>query len=305
MTERLQDIYSIKQVKGHLRKGGIFYTPDDLSNEIKKYIPDDFKYKTVYDPTCGRGSLLKPYEGEGVELCGIDIERVAVEDAGGMLEGFRGVCCNVLHDAPAEKYDLIVSNPPFSVKWSGENTDPMISELCPPCYPTPQRADYMFILHCLSRLNDNGLYYSILPVGVLYRGQREGLLRRWLVDSGYIRRVVRIPPMLFEDTQIETVVVFFEKGKKADFIYYNELTTDKEELVSVEEIRANGYSLAPPLYLRGEEKDATLTPPDATELIKYSIKNITCTMDILKAVTEYFSDVDYIEEYKNEIKRLL
>lgn len=304
MSTKLQDIYSITQVRSHLRKGGIFYTPDDLSNEIKKFIPENFKYKKVYDPTCGRGSLLKPYAGEGVELIGIDIEDKAVEDAGQVLDGFTGFCCNALHDAPAEKYDLIVSNPPFSVRWSGENTDPMISELCPPCYPTPSRADYMFILHCLSRLNDNGLYYSILPVGVLYRVQREERLRCWLVDSGYIRRVVRIPPFLFEDTQIETVAVFFEKGKKADFIYFNELGSDKEERVSLEEIKANNYNLMPGLYLKEEQECKTLTPPNPEELINMSIKNIANTMDILK-ITEQFTAVCVVDKYKEEIKRLL
>lgn len=306
MTTRLQDIYSITQVKTHLRKGGIFYTPDDLSEQLSKWLPQGFKYKSVYDPTCGRGSLLKPYEREGVALYGIDIEGNAVEDAGKTLKGFNGYVCDVLHDAPNVKYDLIVGNPPFSVKWSGTNTDPMVDALCPPCYPTQSRADYMFILHSLSRLNDNGCFYSILPVGVLYRLQREKTLRKWLVDEGYIRRVVRVPEGLFEDTQIETVVVFFEKGKKADFVYFNELNSDKEEAVSIKEIAENDYNLTPLLYLKQEDKDhGPLMPPNADEFITYSVKTISLTMDILRVIDEFTQGSDYLKAYKEEIKRLL
>lgn len=284
MRTRVQDIYSIAQVKGILRNGGIFYTPTELSSLLRQWLPEGFRPRRVYDPTCGRGSLLKPYEGEGVELYGVDIEPHAVEHCRETLEGFTGYACDVLHDAPTDKYDLIVGNFPFSVRWSGKNTDPMVEALGVPCYPTATRADYMFVLHSLSRLKEGGIYYTIIPIGFLYREGREGKLRQWLVDSGYIRRIVRLGEDKFTDTEIETAIVFFSNSGKVEDIYFNDLETGREVAVPIDEIRDNRYNLMPKLYNREESEGQRAIPtPDTAEVVNVGTEHIRATIGLLKA----------------------
>jgi type I restriction enzyme M protein len=160
--------YSLKTLREQFRAQGLFYTPPELAQYIRSLLPDTVH--RVYDPTCGRGSLLSVFDDD-VEKFGQDIDAAAVEDARASLVNFHGAVGDVLAD-PAyinERFDAIVANPPFSIKWHGK-ADGYLAFA--PAVPPASKADYAFILHILWMLGDHGTAVVLNAPGIGYRGGR-------------------------------------------------------------------------------------------------------------------------------------
>lgn len=185
---------SIKNIRQEFRKKGIFYTPSTLAKKIKSYV--DIEPKSVYDPTCGAGNLLKVFH-ENVKKYGqeLDEEQLKMID----IPNFVGYAGDTLLDDGFSKmkFDCIVANPPFSVKWNPEELKDDIRFSCSPALPPPSKADWAFMLHILYHLSCNGVAVILEFPGILYRGQKEGKIRRWFVENNYIDRVVHIPNFYF------------------------------------------------------------------------------------------------------------
>jgi len=206
---------------------GQFYTPAEVSRVLAKVIgigADTKQDQTVYDPTCGSGSLLLKVAGEAPR--GITIYAQEKDNATWALAKMN----MILHgneDADIRKgdtitnpqftkgselrtFDFAVANPPFSVKsWSnGLDNDYGRFEFGRP----PERSgDYAFLLHVLKSLTSRGKAAVILPHGVLFRGQAEGNIRRELIERGYMKGVIGLPPNLFYGTSITACVVILDK----------------------------------------------------------------------------------------------
>ena len=116
-TRKVMKQKSIKNIRKEFKDNGIFYTPEKLAEKIKSYV--DFEPETVYDPTCGVGNLLKVFH-ENVKKYGqeLDEEQLALID----IPNFTGAAGDTLKDDKFKdmKFDCIVANPPFSVKWDPE-----------------------------------------------------------------------------------------------------------------------------------------------------------------------------------------
>ena len=181
---------SIKSIRQEFRKGGVFYTPPELAEKLKEYV--DISVKTVYDPTCGAGNLLRVFDDD-VEKYGQEID--AEQLHGIDIPNFHGAAGNTLMcDAfPDIKFDCIVANPPFSVKWEPDklDNDPRFSAA--PVMAPPSKADWAFMQHILYHLSDEGVAVVLEFPGILYRGQREGKIRQWFIENNYIDRVVNVP----------------------------------------------------------------------------------------------------------------
>jgi type I restriction enzyme M protein len=208
---------------------GQFYTPAEVSRVMAKIVgigPDTRQDQTAYDPTCGSGSLLLKVAAEAPR--GITIYGQEKDNATWALSRMN----MILHeneDADIRKgdtitspqlltrgvdlrtFDFAVANPPFSEKsWSNglENEYGRFEYGRPP----EKNGDYAFLLHILKSLKSTGKAAVILPHGVLFRGHAEAAIRRQLLDRGFIKGIVGLPPNLFYGTGIPACIVVLDKG---------------------------------------------------------------------------------------------
>ena len=206
---------------------GQFYTPAEVSRILAKIVgigPATRQDQTVYDPTCGSGSLLLKVADEaprGVTIYGQEKDNATWalskmnmilhgnEDAD-IRKGDTITSPQLLGGAELRTFDFAVANPPFSVKsWSNglENEYGRFVYGRPP----EKNGDYAFLLHILKSLKSTGKAAVILPHGVLFRGNAEALIRRRLLDHGFIKGVIGLPPNLFYGTGIPACIVVLDK----------------------------------------------------------------------------------------------
>lgn len=262
---------SIKNIRQEFRKKGIFYTPSTLAKKIKSYV--DIEPKSVYDPTCGAGNLLKVFH-ENVKKYGqeLDEEQLKMID----IPNFVGYAGDTLLDDGFSKmkFDCIVANPPFSVKWNPEELKDDIRFSCSPALPPPSKADWAFMLHILYHLSCNGVAVILEFPGILYRGQKEGKIRRWFVENNYIDRVVHILGNTFEDTAIATCIVVLKKNRDTTDVIFED--GERTEVISAETIRENDYNLSVCIYIQEEvekeEIDASALENEARMLFLARLK---------------------------------
>ena len=133
---------SIKNIRQEFKQHGIFYTPSALAERLKSYI--DINPKSVYDPTCGAGNLLKVFD-DNIKKYGqeLDGEQLALID----LPNFIGYAGDTLADDKFGdmQFDCIVANPPFSVKWNPDGLKDDERFLHSPVLPPPSKADWAFM----------------------------------------------------------------------------------------------------------------------------------------------------------------
>lgn len=246
---------SIKNIRKEFKDNGIFYTPPELALKLKSYI--DFEPDSVYDPTCGSGNLLGVFH-ENVKKYGqeLDSEQLELID----IPNFTGYAGDTLIDDKFQKmkFDCIVANPPFSVKWNPDVAQNDIRFKGCPDLPPPSKADWAFMLHILYHLSDDGIAVVLEFPGILYRGQREGRVRKWFIEQNVIDRVVNIPGNTFEDTSIATCIIVLKKNRKTTDITFED--REKQEIVAIDQIVENDYCLSPSLYIPDEIEKEEIDP---------------------------------------------
>lgn len=285
------------------KSGGEFFTPADVSELLTRLGTVGKKtINKVYDPACGSGSLL------------LKAEKILGKDA--VVNGFYGQEINIttynlcrinmfLHDIGFDKFDiecedtltnpqhwddepfeLIVSNPPYSIKWEGDDNPLLINDprFAPAGVLAPKsKADLAFIMHSLSWLASNGTAAIVCFPGIMYRGGAEQKIRKYLVENNYVDCVIQLPSNLFFGTSIATCIMVMKKGKKDNKVLFvdatnecikvtnnNKLTpgniqkivdvfTTREtiehfsKLVSYEEIEGNQFNLTVSSYVEAED----------------------------------------------------
>ncbi len=285
------------------KSGGEFFTPQEVSNLLTRLaIVGKSEVNKVYDPACGSGSLLL----QAAKILGKDNIR----------QGFFGQEINIttynlcrinmfLHDIDYDKFDIacedtlispqhwddepfevIVSNPPYSIKWVGDDNPILINDprFSPAGVLAPKsKADLAFIMHSLSWLAANGTASIVCFPGIMYRGGAEQKIRKYLVDNNYIDCVIQLPSNLFFGTSIATCIMVLKKNKKDSDILFidasnefvkvtnnNKLTeeniskivdvfTNREEiehfskLATYEEVQEQGYNLSISTYVEPED----------------------------------------------------
>lgn len=290
---------SIKNIRQEFKDNGIFYTPPALAEKLLSYV--DIDPKTVYDPTCGAGNLLSVFH-ENVKKYGqeLDAEQLALIN----LPNFIGYSGDTLKDDRFKnmKFDCIVANPPFSVKWEPENlVDDVRFKDCP-ALPPPSKADWAFMLHILHHLSDDGVAVVLEFPGILYRGQREGKVRRWFVENNYIDRVVNIPGNTFEDTSISTCIVVLKKNKATTDIVFED--GDKSETVSYQNVEENDFNLSVSVYLPEEIEREEIDPAVLeSEARKHFLERLRKELDFDKMVCEM--EGISIQPFINAIRKIL
>lgn len=223
--------YMISQfAAGAGKKAGEFYTPQEVSRILAQIVTiGHTRLRNVYDPTCGSGSLLlrAAHIGKAAEIFGqeknpttYNLARMNMLLHGIKFSDFRIENGDTLEDdAFGEmQFDAVVANPPFSAEWSAAdkfNQDDRFSKagrLAP-----KKTADYAFILHMIYHLNEGGTMACVAPHGVLFRGNAEGVIRRFLIEKkNYIDAVIGLPANIFYGTSIPTCILVLKKCRKDD-----------------------------------------------------------------------------------------
>lgn len=246
---------SIRNIRREFKDKGIFYTPPAVAERIKSYV--DIAPETVYDPACGAGNLLKVFP-ENVRKYGqeLDGEQLALID----LPNFTGHAGDTLTDDKFRgmKFDCIVANPPFSMKWAPDKLAGDIRFRDCPVLPPPSKADWAFMLHILCHLSDNGTAVVLEAPGILFRGHREGRVRRWFIENNYIDRVVNIPGRTFEDTSISTCIIVLKRNRATTDVIFEE--EGQAATVSLQAIVENDFNLSVALYLDQREEKEEIDP---------------------------------------------
>ena len=215
------------------KSGGEFFTPADVSELLTRIgTVGKTEINKVYDPACGAGSLLLKAEkilgkeairngfyGQEINITTYNLCRINMflHDVG--FDKFSIACEDTL-TAPQhwddEPFELIVSNPPYSIKWKGDDNPLLIndSRFSPAGDLAPKsKADLAFIMHALAWLATNGTAAIVCFPGVMYRGGAEQKIRKYLVDNNYIDAIIQLPNNLFFGTSIATCIMVLKKGK--------------------------------------------------------------------------------------------
>ena len=211
------------------KKAGEFYTPQEVSKILAKIVTTGkSKLKSVYDPTCGSGSLLLRVAKEVSEVSnfyGQEMNRTTYNLARMNM---------ILHDVHYRKFDIkqedtlehpqhldkqfeaIVANPPFSANWSANplfTSDDRFSQygkLAP-----SSKADFAFVQHMIHHLAENGTMALVLPHGALFRGGAEQHIRKYLIeDRNYLDAVIGLPANIFYGTSIPTCIMVYKKCRE-------------------------------------------------------------------------------------------
>ena len=215
------------------KSGGEYFTPQEVSELLTRIaVIGKTEVNKVYDPACGSGSLLL----KSAKVLGKDNVR----------QGFFGQEINIttynlcrinmfLHDIDYDKFDIanedtllspqhwddepfevIVSNPPYSIKWEGDDNPVLINDprFSPAGVLAPKsKADLAFVMHSLSWLATNGTAAIVCFPGIMYRGGAEKKIRQYLIDNNYIDAIIQLPDNLFFGTSIATCIMVLKKSK--------------------------------------------------------------------------------------------
>ena len=285
------------------KSGGEFFTPADVSELLTRLgTVGKTEINKVYDPACGSGSLLLKAEkvlgrdavrngfyGQEINITTYNLCRINMflHDVG--FDKFSIACEDTL-TAPQhwddEPFELIVSNPPYSIKWAGDDNPLLINDprFSPAGVLAPKsKADMAFIMHSLSWLASNGTAAIVCFPGIMYRGGAEQKIRKYLIDNNFIDCIIQLPSNLFFGTSIATCIMVLKKGKADNKTLFidasnecikvtnnNKLTPDNidkivstfadraeekhfSHLASYEEIEGNDYNLSVSTYVEAED----------------------------------------------------
>lgn len=229
------------------KKAGEFYTPQEVSKILAKIVTTGKqKLKSVYDPTCGSGSLLLRVAREVKDVAmfyGQEMNRTTYNLArmNMILHGVHYRQFDIKQEDTLEHpqhievlpFEAIVANPPFSAQWSANPiflSDDRFSQygkLAP-----SSKADFSFVQHMIYHLAENGTMAIVLPHGALFRGGAEQHIRKFLIENkNYLDAVIGLPANIFYGTSIPTCIMVFKKCREnPDDILFIDASNDFEKV---------------------------------------------------------------------------
>lgn len=296
--------YNIKNIKEEFKAKGIFYTQPELAKYIMSLV--DIEITDVYDPTCGDGGLLACFPDD-LPKYGQEINDHQLAVANERLVNFTGYCGDTLKD-PAfmhKRFSCIVANPPFSIKWDppvGMFKDARFADV--PALPPPSKADYAFLLHIVHLLKHDGIAIVLNFPGILYRGNSEGIIRKWFVEQNLIEKVIAIPGKTFVDTTIATALLVIKKNKVGTDIEFIDNEIKLSRTVSAEEVAKNDYTLSVSTYVQPEVKKQVVDADALQQLARQqTLSKLKADIEMDKMICE-LEGWDF-KAYVNQLHTLL
>ena len=323
------------------KSGGEFYTPQEVSELLTRLaIVGKTSVNKVYDPACGSGSLLlksskilgkdnvrNGFYGQEINITTYNLCRINMFLHDIDYDKFNIACEDTLVSPQHwddEPFEVIVSNPPYSIKWAGDDNAVLINDprYSPAGVLAPKgNADYAFIMHSLSWLATNGTAAIVCFPGIFTRTntKAEPKIRKYLVDNNFIDCIIQLPNNLFFGTDIATCVMVLKKNKKDNNTLFidatkecikvtnnNQLTEQNinniikifesredleyiAKLVSSKEIAENDYNLSVSTYV---EKEDTREKIDIVELNKEIDEIIAKEQELRDAINKIISEIE-------------
>lgn len=214
------------------KSGGEYFTPQEVSELLAQIgTAGKTEVNKVYDPACGSGSLLLKFAkvlgkeniggfyGQEINITTYNLCRINMFLHDINYEKFDIAHGDTLADPKHfddEPFDAIVSNPPYSTRWEGDDNPILINDerFSPAGVLAPKsKADLAFTMHILSWLSTKGTAAIVEFPGVLYRGGAEQKIRKYLIDNNYVDAVIQLPSNLFFGTGIATCLLILKKSK--------------------------------------------------------------------------------------------
>lgn len=207
---------------------GQFYTPAEVSRILAKVVginANTRQDQTVYDPTCGSGSLLLKVAAEtprGITIYGQEKDNATWalskmnmilhdNEVADIRKGDTITSPQFTHNDHLRTFDFAVANPPFSVKSWSNGLDNEYGRFDGYGRPPEKNGDYAFLLHIVKSLKSTGKAAVILPHGVLFRGNTEAAIRTGLLKRGLIKGIIGLPSNLFYGTGIPACIIVLDK----------------------------------------------------------------------------------------------
>ena len=223
------------------KSGGEFFTPQSVSKLIAKLAThNQTKINKIYDPAAGSGSLLlqakKQFDehiiedgfyGQEINHTTYNLARMNMFLHNVNYDKFDIALGNTLLNpqfGDEKPFDAIVSNPPYSINWIGNDDPTLINDerFAPAGVLAPKsKADFAFVLHALSYLSSRGRAAIVCFPGIFYRGGAEQKIRKYLIDNNFVETVISLAPNLFYGTSIAVNILVLSKCKtdtKTQFI---------------------------------------------------------------------------------------
>lgn len=317
------------------KSGGEFYTPADVSVLLTKLgTAGKTEINNVYDPACGSGSLL------------LKVEKVLGKDA--VRNGFYGQEINIttynlcrinmfLHDVGFDRFniacedtlitpkhredgpfELIVSNPPYSIKWEGKDNPLLINDprFAPAGVLAPKsKADMAFIMHSLSSLATDGTAAIVCFPGIMYRGGAEQKIRQYLVDNNYIDCIIQLPGNLFFGTSIATCIMVMKKNMDNNSILFIDASNEYIKVTNNNKLTEENIDKITNAFIKRENIDyfAKLITYDKIKEQDYNLSVSTYVeqedtrekTDIVKLEEEIRGIVAREQELRDEIDKII
>ena len=321
------------------KSGGEYYTPQEVAELLASItVVGKTEVDSVYDPACGSGSLLlkfqkilgpdkvsRGYFGQEINLTTYNLARINMFLHDVPFEQFHLVHGDtLLHPGhlDEEPFGAIVSNPPYSTHWEGDDNALLIndSRFAPAGVLAPKaKADLAFVMHTLGWLAADGTAAIVEFPGVLYRGGAEQKIRKYLVDNNFVDAVIQLPPDLFFGTTIATCIIVLKKSKSDNSILFVDATSEfvhsgnKNKLTAANrrrildalivrdsvdhftravpntEIAERGYVLSVSSYVIAEDKRVAV---DITVLNADLGRIVTRQAELRAAIDEILSDIE-------------
>lgn len=321
------------------KSGGEYYTPQEVSELLVRIAVNGKKsINKIYDPAVGSASLLlkarkilgkngvrKGYFGQEKNLTTYNLARINM-----FLHDINYNKFDIAHGDTLitpkhwddEPFEAIVSNPPYSIKWEGDDNALLINDprFAPAGVLAPKsKADLAFVMHILSWLDTSGTAAIVCFPGIMYRGGAEKKIRKYLIDNNFVEAIIQLPDNLFYGTPIATCILVLKKSKKDNKILFidaskefvkvtnsNKLTDQNIEnvithlndrkdsqyltkLVTIDDVAEQDYNLSVSTYV--EQKD-TREKIDIDQLNKDLEKIVKKENELRKAIDKIIADLE-------------
>ncbi|GCE63629.1 type I restriction-modification system subunit M [Candidatus Mycoplasma haematohominis] len=307
------------------KSGGEFYTPSEVSELMVRLALVQAKDVTkVYDPACGSGSLLlkfrkvwkkqNPDSGfSDLEIFGQEVNnptynlcRMNMFLHGVGYNEFDIDCGDTLVNPchRNQKFDVIVSNPPYSITWKGSDDNTLVNDprfTCAGVLAPKSKADLAFLMHSLYHLSEKGIAVFVSFPGVLYRGGAEQKIRQYLVDYNYVDCVINLAENFFYGTSISTSILILRKSKTDSKVLFINASEQFEKVKNKNILREEHIAWIVDKYRNRENVDYVSKLVDNSE-IKEQDYTLSVSTYVEKEDTREKIDIDVLN---SEIERIV
>ena len=302
------------------KSGGEYFTPQEVSELLTKLaIGDRKQVSKVYDPACGSGSLL--------------LQAIKILGKENIKQGFYGQEKNIttynlcrinmfLHDIDFDKFnianedtlispqhwddqpfDVIVSNPPYSIKWAGDDNTLLINDprFAPAGVLAPKgKADMAFIMHSLSWLSTNGTAAIVCFPGIMYRSGAEQKIRKYLVDNNYVDAIIQLPDNLFFGTSISTCILVLKKAKIDTNVVFIDASREYQKVTNSNKLSPDNITNIVNFYKNREDVNYTVKVASYDE-VKENNYNLSVSTYVEKEDTREIIDIKALNKQIEDI----